>query len=78
MSRAMFNSDQNDYMDSLARMPLESKCWCGWFAKGECHSCPPEKTCADKIALRCPECQEYPILHNSKLQHRRGCSKATL
>lgn len=39
----MFNSDQLDYMDSLAAMPPETKCYCGWWPAGKCFSCPPDK-----------------------------------
>jgi hypothetical protein len=35
----VFNSDQRDWTASLARMPLETKCGCGWDRLGECYTC---------------------------------------
>lgn len=51
MSREMFNSEQNSYMDWLATQPPESLCYCGWYKLGECYNCRkdhPGKTNADK------------------------------
>lgn len=66
-----FNSDQQSYMDSLARMPPENKCWCGWFPVGQCHTCPADKTLAQRQAVQCQSCCNAPdnfgagkIIHN--------------
>lgn len=72
-----FNEEQQDYMRSLAAMPLETKCWCGWYRLGECpNGCPKDKTCADKMATACPECGSTKGLPNLPLYHRRGCSRS--
>lgn len=50
-----FNSEQEAYMESLARMPLSARCFCGWDRAGKCDICNrryPDLTCADK----CLEC----------------------
>lgn len=71
-----FNADQRDYMDGLAAMPADAKCWCGWFALGECHSCPPDVTAADKLRARCPGCGNDPGPHFARLiVHRIGCER---
>lgn len=73
-----FNEDQQDYMRSLAEMPLESKCWCGWHRLGECQNCAtyaPGKTCADKVAAMCPECRYEPSPNGGQIEHRIGCPK---
>ena len=46
-----FNRDQEAYMDYLAKLRPEEKCYCGWYLLGECRngSCDPNKTNADKI-----------------------------
>lgn len=45
-----FNSDQEAYMESLAKITPKEKCWCGWDRFGHCHNpnCKPELTNADK------------------------------
>ena len=35
----MFNGDQRGHMRSLAAMPLEAKCGCGWDRLGHCVRC---------------------------------------
>ena len=30
------NDDQKDYMRSLARIPRNERCKCGWYRLGEC------------------------------------------
>lgn len=47
-----FNSEQTAYMEALDKIPLNERCWCGWYRLGECPHCLPGKTCADK----CPVC----------------------
>jgi hypothetical protein len=31
-----FNEDQRSYMESLARIPREQRCDCGWDRRGHC------------------------------------------
>lgn len=71
-----FNSDQLDHMASLATIPAESKCWCGWFPVGKCHSCPTDVTAADKLRARCDGCHNDPGPHfNRSVTHRIGCER---
>lgn len=71
-----FNSDQQDYMRSLAAIPPERKCWCGWYTLGDCPHCPPGKTAADKIAAWCPECHNAPPPDGSRdIIHNYKCSR---
>lgn len=72
-----FNRDQQDYMDSLAGMAPEDKCWCGWYELGECPHCPPGFTCADKKAAWCPECHSDPPPGGGVITHRFNCSRST-
>lgn len=37
----MFNSDQNNYMDSLNKMKPEELCYCGWNRLGDCPNSKP-------------------------------------
>jgi hypothetical protein len=37
-----FNDDQRDYMRSLASLPAEEKCACGWYVVGQCLNCATE------------------------------------
>lgn len=71
-----FNEDQQDYMRSLASIPLNTKCWCGWYMLGECpNGCPTDKTCADKMATKCPECGDTKLFPDSPESHYVNCSK---
>lgn len=69
---SMFNDDQRDYMRSLATIPPEHRCWCGWYKLGECYGgCNnrhPGRTRADFLAVACPECRTLPP------HHVLGCS----
>ena len=71
------NSDQRDYVESLATMRPEDKCWCAWYPKGECHSCPPDLSLADRLKVSCPECRNYPRASNptEPFVHIKGCSR---
>jgi len=76
MSEGMFNSEQMDHMRALDAIPPERKCWCGWFGKGQCHTCPPDKSSADKLAARCIKCGADPGARNLfPTTHRRGCPR---
>jgi hypothetical protein len=57
-----FNSEQRGEMDRLSRIPPDRLCYCGWYDLGDCPSCPPGRTAAHKIALRCPDtnCHNHP------------------
>lgn len=71
----MFNEYQKDYMRELSEMKPESKCWCGWYPKGQCEAgCPPDKTSADKISAWCKECHSAPSDYGKgEITHRIGC-----
>jgi len=72
-----FNKDQEAYIDSLAKMPPESRCYCGWFPKGECHTCPKDLTLAEKMARWCIHCHNAPPAHdlNAPIIHNIRCTK---
>lgn len=55
-----YNDDQLDCMRSLREMSPEAKCYCAWFPKGKCHTCPPHLSASDRIPLECPHCHNYP------------------
>lgn len=71
----MFNSDQRDYMASLAKMDPATKCWCGWFPLSECR-CERDtqgKTSADRIAAACPSCGNDPFAPGRPVVHTIKC-----
>lgn len=68
-----FNDDQRSYMESLARIPPEGRCWCGWYRLGECQYCRPDKSSADKLAARCQACGNTPHEYGDRVIHRRDC-----
>lgn len=77
---SLFNEHQQDYMASLNRMEPGKKCWCGWYPVGECYNCKrdprvSDKTCADKLALRCPECGNTPSVPEWPVFHSIKCSR---
>lgn len=76
---SLFNADQRDYMASLASMPAETKCWCGWNEKGRCYNCNRDGiahlNCADKMRLQCPECLSTPGLPHLPVGHTLLCSR---
>lgn len=55
----MFNEYQEAYMRDLAALPVESKCGCGWYLRGECPHCRPDaggyERCGD-VATVCLKC----------------------
>lgn len=72
----MFNDDQKAHMRSLAAIPPEERCWCGWCPSGECNvpdPCPPDSTCAQKLALRQPCCGWTPHRPGTPQGHLAGC-----
>jgi hypothetical protein len=71
-----FNAEQRDHMESLSRIPPERLCWCGWNLKGECASCPADRSAADKLAASCELCGADPGATNKfPTLHRQGCSR---
>ena len=71
---SLFNDEQIAHMEYLGRIHPEKKCWCGWYPIGQCHSCPPNKTNADKQKVWCPECHNDPGPHGgTKITHCKGC-----
>ena len=68
-----FNEDQEDYMRSLAAIPPAERCWCGWYRLGECSSCPAGATCADKLAVACPQCRSAPMRPGDATPHLATC-----
>ena len=69
----MFNSDQLDYMDYLSKVPPEKKCYCGWYLKDKCFSCPKGYTAADKLKARCKHCHSAPEPGKKKIYHVVNC-----
>ena len=73
----MFNSDQQNYMESLSRISPEKKCYCGWYMIDDiipCHNCPPGKTLADRLLVQCSECKNYPSADGKQpIIHIKGC-----
>lgn len=69
----MFNEDQKSYMRSLAAIPDEEKCYCGWYRLSECRS--SSRSCSDdpRTAVdRRNELEalaEYADAHNQKTGH---------
>jgi hypothetical protein len=43
VAMSYFNEEQQAYMRELAAMPAESKCDCGWYRRGQCQNCRPER-----------------------------------
>jgi hypothetical protein len=74
----MFNSDQRSWMESLAAIPPDRKCWCGWDRLGECNNppsiCRPGKTSADRMAVWCQDCHDEPW-DDGVIHHRVGCPR---
>ena len=44
-----FNEEQQDHIKEISVLPLNNKCFCGWYPIGSCPNCDPSKTNADKI-----------------------------
>lgn len=73
-----FNEYQTDYMRSLSKVPLEEKCWCGWYRLGACPNCRPGETCAERVAASCEACGNFPAHRGDTrpLTHRFYCPKS--
>ncbi len=72
---SMFNADQRAYMQSLARIPEQERCWCAWYRLGECDHCAPGRTLAMRRDEECPVCGSYPSSTGRDIVHRKGCAK---
>lgn len=76
---SLFNEHQEEYLRSLARIPPEHKCWCGWYQVDHCPVCPKHITNADKLKIWCPECKNAPSdFGKGELIHSIFCSNASL
>ncbi|MEK7381664.1 MAG: hypothetical protein AAB262_00065 [Elusimicrobiota bacterium] len=70
------NEYQQEYVDSLSKIPLTERCWCGWGRLGDCQGggdCDlnyPGKTRADYLAAACAECFTLPPIHRIKCSLR--------
>lgn len=72
----MFNAEQRDYVEYLAGVPPERRCWCGWFPLDKCESgCPPGRTAAEKLARRCGSCGNTPMTPDGPTGHYIGCAR---
>lgn len=73
----MFNADQMAHMRNLNAMPLEARCWCGWWVKGDCIQCQQnglgDLTTADRVKAMCPDCKSEPSRPGAPIRHRIGC-----
>lgn len=50
-----FNSEQEDYLKSLSKIPDYKRCWCGWYKVEECYNCNkthPHQTLQDSLNLK--------------------------
>lgn len=75
---SFLNSEQQEYAEALGRTDPARRCWCGWYQLGQCPHCPTGKTCADKIAVRCPLCLNAPPADGGRPNvHVKGCTNET-
>jgi len=73
---SFLNPYQEAHVADLARIKPENKCYCGWYNLGECPSCPPSKTCADKMKARCKYCGNSPPPEGGEITHIINCRMA--
>ena len=63
-----FNSDQEDYINSLSKIPANEKCWCGWYKFNECYDCKrgkyAEQTLQDRLNL-----EQIPKISNESINN---------
>jgi hypothetical protein len=70
----MFNEYQIEHMKYLESISPDKRCWCGWYELNKCPRCPKDRTCEEKLAVRCPECHNDPGWNgNTKIIHTIGC-----
>ncbi len=75
---SFFNQEQTEHMDSLAAIPDEYRCWCGWNILGKCMNCPEKSpSLAARIKVSCPhkQCRNYPNPNDpsGKIIHNVAC-----
>lgn len=59
----MFNKEQLEHMNSLAAIPDDERCWCGWDRLGQCRNCPeksPSLAARIKVSCKYRQCRAYP------------------
>ena len=64
-----------EYIDSLAAIPAEKRCWCGWNRLDQCPNCDPKTSLADRLELSCKQCRNYPRQNDPdhKITHSISC-----
>ena len=55
MSNPSLNEEQKAHLRELDELAPSQRCWCGWYALGECPHCPKHKTAQDKLNSRSAE-----------------------
>lgn len=64
-------------MNSLATVPNEDRCWCGWNKLRQCPNCDPSTSLADRLKLSCKhrQCRSYPRQNDptNTIIHTVGC-----
>lgn len=60
MSWSVFNEEQQDHMRSLAAIPADQRCWCGWNRVNKCYNCPAGYSLAQRLIVQCPSCRNFP------------------
>jgi hypothetical protein len=75
-----FNKEQREYMDSLAAIPDEKRCWCGWGSLGRCLRCDKSTSLADRLRVSCRhrQCRAYPRQNDpeGKITHTVTCPES--
>jgi len=64
-------------MDSLAAIPDEKRCWCGWDSLEKCMRCDKSMSLADRLRVSCKhrQCRNYPSQRDpeGKITHNVTC-----
>lgn len=70
------NEEQLSYVRSLSAIPADRKCWCGWWELGKCQNCPAGKSLAQRMAVSCPFCRNFPSADGSQpIRHVITCPR---
>lgn len=76
----MFNREQTECMDSLAAIPDEKRCWCGWYSLDDCPNCDKSSSLADRLRVSCQhkQCRGYPKQQDPdhKIIHTVACPES--
>lgn len=82
------NQEQQEYVNSLAAIPDENRCWCGWYRLDQCPNCDKSSSLADRLKVSCKhkQCRNYPrqgdpegtIIHNIACPDRISSSMETI